>query len=139
MAALGTRKLTVSIDAVEHAPDVSAVAINSAETDSDFVSFADAAAGGGRTYTLAITMTQDPAANSLWDQIWSHAGEEVAVIVRPYGNVTPSADQPHFTGTVVVQEPDGTLLGGEADPSTTARFTTEVEWPFTAKPLRVTA
>lgn len=139
MAAIGTRKLTVTIDGDEVAPQVSAVAVNSAETDSDFVSFADAAAGGGRDYVLAMTMVQDAAADSLWDRIWSAAGTDVDVTVRPYGNAVASATEPHFTGTVTIREPDGTLLGGEADASNTARFTTEVEWPFLAKPTRVTA
>ena len=42
-------------------------------------------------------------------------------------------------GTVTIQEPDGDLLGGEANASTSAKFTVEVSWPFTAKPTRVTA
>lgn len=139
MAALGTRKLTLSIDGDEVAPEVSSAVIRSAETDSDFISFADAAAGGGRTYVLALTFVQDAEAGSLWDKVWAAAGTEVDVVVRPYGNAVVSATQPHFEGTVVITEPDGDLLGGEADPSTTARFTTEVEWTFTAKPTRVTA
>lgn len=137
MAQIGTRRLTISIDGTEVAPEVSAATIASAETDSDFVSFAAAAAGGGRDYTLNLTMVQDAAANSLWDQVWSHAGEDVDVIVRPYGNATATAAQPHFHGTVTVVEPDGDLLGGEADASNTARFTVQVEWPFLEKPLRV--
>src|SRR5918996_653096 len=104
MAAIGTRKLTLDVDGVEVAPAVSNVVIKSGETESDFVSFGDAGAGGGREYALGITMVQDAAANSLWDQIWSHAGEEVDVIVRPYGNATASAGEPHFEGTVVITE-----------------------------------
>lgn len=139
MAALGTRKLTLTVDGDEVAPEVSTCVIRASESDSDFVSFQAASSGGGRTYSLGITMAQDPEAGSLWDQIWSHAGEEVPVVVRPYGNATASATQPHFTGDVVISEPDGDLLGGEADASTTARFVTEVEWVFVSKPLRVVA
>lgn len=139
MAAIGTRKLQLNVDATEVTPEVSNVRVTSGESESDFVSFADAAAGGGRVYKLAITMTQNAATGTLWDQVWSHAGEEVDVIVRPYGNATPTATEPHFEGTCVVAEPDGDLLGGEADKSATNRFTTEVEWEFTAKPTKVTA
>ncbi|GAA3193961.1 hypothetical protein ACFO1B_03835 [Dactylosporangium siamense] len=139
MAALGTRKLTLSIDGDNVTPEVSSAVISSAETDSDFVSFADAAAGGGRTYTLKLTMVQDTETGSLWDQIWSHAGQDVPVTVRPHGNAAASATLPHFTGAVTITEPDGDLLGGEADASTTARFTTDVEWTFLAKPTRITA
>ncbi len=138
MAAIGTRKLTLSIDGDEVSPEVSRAIIASAATDSDFVSFAQAAAGGGRDYVLQLTFVQDASTGSLWDQVWSHAGDDIAVVVRPHGNGVASASQPHFTGTVTVTEPDGTLLGGEADPSNTARFTVECEWAFLEKPTRVT-
>ncbi len=41
--------------------------------------------------------------------------------------------------TAVITEPDGPLLGGEADKSTTAKMIVEGEWPLTAKPVKVTA
>lgn len=139
MAAIGTRKLTLSIDGDEVAPEVSTAAIASKEAKSDFVSFAAAAAGGSREYSLKLKFIQDGASTSLWNQVWAHAGEDLAVVVRPYGNVTPTATEPHFTGTVTITEPDGDLLGGDADPSASARWLTEVEWVFLAKPARVTA
>lgn len=139
MAALGTRKLTMLIDGDEVAPAVSKAVITAGETESDFISFTAAATGGGRDYKLGLTLVQDPAADSLWDKIWTAAGTDVAVVVRPDGNAVASASQPHFTGTVTILEPDGDILGGEANASSTARFTVEVEWPFLAKPTRVTS
>lgn len=137
---LGTRSLKLDIDGVEYTADVSKVSIESAAADSDFVSFADAKAGGRREYTLKFTATQDPAdAASIWNTIWTQAGEEIDVEVNPYGGAAPTAATPTFTGTVIITEPDGTLLGGEADPSTTARFTMDLEWKFTAKPTKVVA
>lgn len=139
MAALGTRLLTLSVGGVDHTAQVSNVRIVSAEGDSDFVSFADAAAGGSRTYTLAFTAVQDVATSTLWNTMWTAAGTSVAVIVKPAGGTTASATNPHFTGNVIVKEPDGDLLGGEANASATAKFTFECEWEFTAKPVRVVA
>lgn len=139
MAAIGTRKLKIEVDGTEYTAVVSNARITTAESDSDFVSFADAAAGGARDYALALTLAQDAAASSLWTMIWAEAGTEVPVTVMPYGNTTPTATEPHFEGTVTIQEPDGDLLGGEANASTSAKFTVEVSWPFTAKPTRVTA
>jgi len=140
MAALGTNKLTITIDGVERACEVSVAEITSAETESDFVAFCDAAAGGGRDWGLHIVATQDPGdPDSLFNLTWDLAGTEVDVLVRPYGNAVASATQPHFSGTVTVQYPDGVVLGGEADASTSARFTMDMEWPFTAKPERITA
>lgn len=137
MAHIGSRKLTLEIDGEEVAPDVSAATIESSETDSDFVSFEQAASGGGRTYVLKLTIAQDAAADSLWSQVWDNAGSDIPVTVRPYGNTLASATEPHFEGTVTITEPDGELLGGEADPSTTQVFTIEVEWTFVGKPSRV--
>jgi hypothetical protein len=139
MAAIGTRKLTLTIDGDEVAAEVSSATITSKEAKSDFVSFADAAAGGSREYGLKLKFIQDAESTSLWNQVWSAAGTDVAVVVRPYGNATASATEPHFHGTVTISEPSGDFLGGDADPSTSARFVTEVEWIFTAKPTKVTA
>lgn len=134
---LGTRSLKMTVDGVDYTADVSKVVIKSAAADSDFVSFAQAAAGGSREYSLAFTATQDPAdATSVWNIMWDLAGTEVDVEVLPYGGAVISATNPAFTGTVVVSEPDGDLLGGEADASTTARMTIDLEWKFTAKPVK---
>lgn len=119
--------------------EVSNCRITSEESDSDFVPFASAASGGARLYKLAFTAAQDPATASLWDKMWTSAGTTAAVIVKPAGGTTASPTQPHFTGNVVITEPDGDILGGEANKSTTARFTFDCEWEFTAKPTRVTA
>lgn len=139
MTALGTRKLTLDIGGAERAPEVSKAVITSAAAETDFVSFEDAANGGGRTYGLNVIATQDASTASLWSEVWDNAGQDIPVTVRPYGNAVASAEQPHFTGTVTITEPDGDLLGGEANASNTARFTFEVTWAFTAKPTRVTA
>lgn len=135
MPALGTRSLKLEIEGVDYSDEVSSVRILAGESDADFVSFADAAAGGAREYRLALTLLQNTDSAALWYLIWSAAGTEVDVVVRPNGGTTPSTTNPQFTGTVVVTEPDGDLLGGDADRSASARFTTEVEWVFTAKPV----
>ena len=139
MTALGTRQLKLDVAASDFTAQVSNCRITAGEADADFVSFADAAAGGSRLYTLAFTGVQDPATGTLWDKVWTAAGTTVASIVRPAGGTTASTSQPHFTGNNVVTEPDGDILGGEANASTTARFTFECAWEYTAKPTRVTA
>lgn len=142
MSAIGTRllKIQVGTPAVEYTAQVSAAEVTSKETDSDFVSFAAAAAGGGRDYSLKFTCVQDAETASLWDEIWTNAGAEVPVVMMPYGNDSAaSPTQPWFTMNAVITEPDGTILGGEADASTTAKFTVECEWPLTEKPVRETS
>lgn len=136
---LGTRSLKFKIGATEFFADVKNCTIESKAADQAFTSFADAAAGGKRQYSLKFTATQDPAdATSIWNQVFANAGSTVAVSINPYGGTTFSATNPGFTGNVVITEPDGTLLGGDADPDVTARMTIDLEWVFTAKPTKVT-
>lgn len=135
MAQLGTRLLKLEIDGTEYTSQVSNVQLNSAESDSDFITFADAAAGGARDYTLVMTIVQDTAAGSLWREIWDNTGDTVPFTIYPAGGMTPSAADPSFEGSAVIKEPDGNLLGGEANTSTSSKFTVEVEWPCTARPV----
>ena len=138
MAAIGTRKLKIEIDAVEYTASVSNARFTAAAGDSDFVSFADAAGGGSRLYKLEGTAVQDAASASIWSLIWDQAGTTVPVTLMPYGNATPTVAEPHFTADVVISEPDGDLLGGEANASTSARFTIDFAWDCEAKPTKVT-
>lgn len=139
MAALGTRQLTLTIASTDYTAQVSKAVIVSGEADSDFTTFADAAAGGAREYRLEFTAVQDPATGTLWDKVFTAAGTQAAFILKPAGGTTASPSQPHFTGNAVITEPDGDFIGGEADSSSTARFTFECSWVLTAKPTRVTA
>lgn len=144
MPALGTRRLKLFVDSTEYTSSVSNVRIVTGESESDFVDFAAAAAGGARDYKLAVTLAQDTSATSLWYMLWAEAGTDVTYEVWPNGQnstapTTPTTTYPKFHGTLTLVEPDGDFLGGEADPSNTARFTTEVELPLTAKPTLATA
>jgi hypothetical protein len=137
MAALGTRLLKIKVGATEYTAEVSRCEIVSGAADSDFTSFADAATGGAREYALELTMKQDMAASTLWRYIWSSAGTSVAVKVNPYGNATATATEPHYSGNVTITEPDGVMIGGEANSSVSARMTVEVRWVFAAKPTEL--
>lgn len=138
MAGIGTRLLELEIGGESVSAEISKAVITSGEGDTDFVTFADARAGGKREYRLDLTIVQDAETGSLWDKIWSAAGTTVPFSVNPYGNEVPSTTQPHFSGNATITEPDGDLIGGEADASTTARFTVEVSWVLDAKPTKVT-
>ena len=135
MTALGTRLLKFKVGTTEHTAEISRCEVVSGAADSDFTSFLDAASGGAREYALELTLTQDLASTSLWRYIWTQAGETLGVKVNPHGNATATATEPHYTGNVVISEPDGVLLGGEANSSTSARMTVSVRWVFTAKPV----
>jgi hypothetical protein len=137
MSGIGTRKLKIELDGVEQTAEVSKAVVTSAGGELDFLSFAGAAAGG-RAYKLNIVAQQNAATGSLWREVWDNVGTKVPVTLMPYGNAAPSVAEPHYTMEAEISEPDGDLLGGEADLSTSARFTFEVTWDLTAKPTEVT-
>jgi hypothetical protein len=144
MPVFGTRALVLRLATqavpgtfADYTAEVSDVRIKTEESDSDFVTFTEAAAGGARKYTLGMTLRQDSATVALWYKAWAEAGQTAPYEVWPAGRPaggTPTAAQPRFVGSVVIVEPEGDFVGGEADKSATAVFTTEVEWQTTAKP-----
>lgn len=139
MTRVQPRLIALDVQSVDRSGEVSKAVVASAAADSDFTTFEDARSGGAREYTLQMTIAQDHASGTLWDLIWTGAGTDVPGVYAPYGNETPSADQPHYEFTATVTEPDGDFLGAEADDSTTAVATVDVEWKLTAKPTKVVA
>jgi hypothetical protein len=137
MAFVNKRSLTIRIGTTEYNAQANKAVITSNPTESDFVSFADANAGGGKDYALELSLAQDMAVGTLWRSIWDSSGTTVACILRPYGNAVATAAQPHLTFSAVISEPEGDFLGGEADSSVTAVQLVEVTWKLTAKPILV--
>lgn len=136
------RKLVLLVDSVDYTDSVSTAKFTSAATDSDFVPFSVAAAGGGRDYFLAMTLKQNTAAGSLWDVVYTQGGEDLPIELWPNGmpvGGTPTPTQPLFEAVCTVKDPDGDFLGGDADPSPSARQVTEVEWQAAAKPTKAVA
>lgn len=109
------------------------------EADSDFVPFAKARQGGGVEWYVTFTAAQNVTEGSLWRLMWDNAGSTVPIVIRPAGGTTVSASQPSYTGNVTVRYPDGAVLGGEANTSTSAVFTWEADWVFTDKPVEATS
>lgn len=143
MARVNPRLLVLKMGAVasetDRSADLSKIEFHSAEADVEFVSFSEARAGGARTYTAQLTLTQDHATGTLWNEIWANSGSSLSGIYVPYGNTTASVTQPHYSFTATISEPDGLLMGGEATKSTRAVASVEVEWELTAKPTKITA
>lgn len=109
---VGGKKLTMTIGGVEIHAEASAVAMKNEEASSDVTTFADAEEGGARQFYIEGTAVQSTDSDSFWTYVWDHTGETAAFVLRPHGNAVPSADQPHFTGTLTIgAKPD---LGGEA-------------------------
>ena len=138
MAAIGTRKLKLEIDGVERSVELTNARLAPQDAEADTVTFAEAAEGGSKDWHLQGTAVQDAATGTIWTAVFEEAGTDVTYTLMPYGNETPSATEPHFTGTVTIGQPDGDFLGGEANASPKARFTVDIDWVCTAKPTKVT-
>ena len=138
MAALTGRFLKITVGGTEYNTQVFDAGIDRAKADSSQVTFAEAAAGQDGEYVLAIKLTQDQSASTLWTKMWDDAGEDAAVVLKPYGNAVPTVSEPHWTTTATISEPEGRLFGGAASTSPTERWSTEVEWKCT-RPVRVTS
>ena len=139
MAAIGTRLLKLEIDAVEFSAQLTNARLAPTDSDSDTVTFADAAAGGSKDWHLQATAVQDAAAGTLWTKVFDESGTTVPYTLIPYGNAIPTAEQPHFEGMVTIGAPDGDFLGGEANASATSKFTFDIDWVCTGKPTKVTS
>lgn len=139
MAANGTRSLILEIAGEEVDNQISKGVVTAGESDADFTTFRVARGGGAREYRIEMTAVQDHAEDSVWDLTFTSAGETVPFLLRPYGNAVPSVSQPHYSGNVTIAEPDGDWIGGEANSSTSARFTVDLSWVCDGKPTKITA
>lgn len=138
MARVKPRLIALEVGGSDVSDEVSDMHIDSAESDSDFLTYEEGRSGGSRDYTLTMTIAQDHSAGSLYRLILDNVGEEVDGQYAPYGNATATADQPFLEFTAVVAEPDGTFFGGPATSSTSAVATVEVTWKLTGRPTEVT-
>lgn len=125
-------RLTLGSPAEDFWADCTSVFLDNEEADTDVVTFEDAQTpGGARQYFFDIAAIQSTDPDSLWAYIWEQTGESVAFVFAPHGNATPTAAQPHFTGTVKIGPRPG--IGGEAGPNNT--YTFETRWDIEGVPL----
>lgn len=127
--------LSLTINSVEYKIETMKAEIVSEEADNDATTFGDLALGGARDYFIDVEAVSDYANGSLWEYVWSNEGATgVAYKVNPYGNATPTATKPHFTGTLTI--PAGAAkVGGTADET----FTFEAQFKINGKPNKVVA
>lgn len=93
--------LSLMVDSVEYRMDLTSVVLQNEEADDDATTFADLDDGGALQWFFEIEAVSDYNDNTFWSLLWDEAGTtDVAFVFKPYGNATPSATQPHFTGTL---------------------------------------
>lgn len=125
--------LQIEIDEVEYNSHLHAVRAEPDDgEDGDFITFANAATGDTSQWFLRGTLYDDHQADSLWTMAWLNSGSTVPFLIRPHGNASPSASQPHFGGNVKITRKPG--IGGEAN----VAHETEIEWEIEGVPQRIT-
>lgn len=134
MARIKGNKLTIEIDGVDYSAHLKSLRLEQAEADSNFVTFADAAAGGSFEWTMTGSAAQDLATDSFWNMVWENTGTEVPFTVALLGNAVPTATEPHYEGTVKigVKPP----IGGDAGEDV---FEFDFEWRVIGELAKVTA
>lgn len=76
--------------------DVKSFEISSDDKDDSDLTFAEAASGATKEYTITVTAIVSFDATSFWTYLWDHQGDDVELVLGPKGNAIPSATKPHF-------------------------------------------
>lgn len=94
--------IVFKIGTTDYACDANMVELTLGDAPGDVQTFCETRVGGQWTLQLdGITSGED---TSLYQVLWSNFGTEVAFTIAPNGNASPSADQPHYKGTVVFDQ-----------------------------------
>ena len=90
------------IDATDYACDANMVELTLDDAPGDVQTFCEVRVGGQWSLQLdGITSGED---TSLYRILWDNFGTEVGFVIAPQGNATPTADAPHYEGTVVFDQ-----------------------------------
>lgn len=127
--------LVFQLDSTEYACDATSVVLGPEEggTGEEVVTFCDAATGATSTWYFDVEAITSTDTDSFWSFVWNNSGQNAAFVFAPHGNATPSAEQPHFTGTLNIGPKPS--IGGTAN--TTFVFSKRFE--VTGEPLKVIA
>lgn len=127
------RNLSFTVKSQEFNADGTQVTFEPEEAEEESVTFAELGAGRAAQWTINITGLADYGSGTFWSMLWEQAGNEISFTFKPYGNNTPSQQQPHFTGKCI---PDlKPPLGGQAGET----WTYETALRVTDGPTRKTA
>lgn len=126
------KSLSIMIGLEEYNMDLTSIVLQNEEADDDATTFADLADGGSVQWFFEVEAVSDYSAGSFWTFLWENSGAtDVTFSFAPYGNVVPSASQPHFSGTLNVGSKPA--VGGTANET----FSFEARLDVNGAPTRV--
>jgi hypothetical protein len=115
------QNIIFKIGATDYACDANMVELTLDDAPGDIQTFCETRVGGQWALQLdGITSGEE---GSLYRVLWDNFGTEVAFVIAPNGNTTPTADKPHYEGTAVFNQlPPLSLMSNE-----TAKFSVTLE------------
>lgn len=95
------KDLTITIDSVDYKCDITNCVMDSEPLDTDALTFCDAA-NYTEKWFFTVTAIQSTDADSFHQMLWANSGTTVAFVFAPHGNGTVTADEPHYTGNLII-------------------------------------
>lgn len=86
--------------AVSYSDDLKKVSLTSEDKDDSDLTFAEAAAGLAKDWTVTLTGVTSWDAGALYAYLWDNPGATWVLVYGPYGNATATATKPHYSITV---------------------------------------
>jgi hypothetical protein len=96
------QNILFKIAGTNYACDANSVVLELGDAPGDVQTFCEVRVGGEWSLTLAGITSGD--SDSLYQVLWNNFGSTAAFIVAPNGNASPSANEPHYEGTVVFDQ-----------------------------------
>lgn len=103
--------------AVSYGDDVKSWELTPEDKDDSDLTFAEAAEGATKEWTLSVTGIVSFDANSLWMYLSANPGATLATVLGPKGNIAPAVGKPHWEFDIEV--------GGKPGFGNTARTSQE--------------
>lgn len=129
-ARIAGKKLALEFDGTDYWLNFSRAVLDNEENEDGSVTFGDYQEGGARQYFFDLEAVQSTAPESFWRMCWEQTGEEVPFTFAPHGNQEPTAEQPHFVGTVTIGPRPA--VGGEAG---ARQYMFETRWDVDGVPV----
>jgi hypothetical protein len=106
------QNIVFKIGTTTYAPDINMVELTLGDAPGGVRTMTEVRANGEWALKISGIVSGDD--TSLYQFLWLNFGTEAAFTIAPGGNATASADAPHYTGTVVVNElPPLSLSAGD--------------------------
>lgn len=117
--------LALTFGGTDYWADATSVMFENEEASAGVTTFEDASKAGARTYFFTVSAIQSTDSSSFWTYLWENTGEVVAYKYAVHGNATPTANEPHITGTVKIGPKPS--LGGDASVNGEFVFTVRLD------------